>query len=263
MISCCGVAFPAGQPPAPPSEDDVIGFVKLLNDGSSSNAREMAIRQAGLSAGSQAGFASRAKSLRDEIRSHAAQLDSIYLFQPLVGASGMLPPVISEATNSVKYSPGRMVVAGKTYQIVLPGRLVGAVPTWRDYLFLGLSDGRIDSVSKVLEPKNEKERAVWAEAVKDGWSSGVARADLVYKKNLDRLNRDYVGMVTYKRLLALGMIKAPLVASGEQADKVTDTEFSMNVRTSEVMSGARMSRDRSRWKSGMVDSSWVEIGGGK
>jgi defect-in-organelle-trafficking protein DotC len=79
----------------------------------------------------------------------------------------------------------------------------------------------------VLFPKNEEEEKAWKTALADGWEKGIVQADNIYNDNLARLQRDYKGMILYRKLLAMKMVTPPYVAKTDLG--VTGDKNNLNI----------------------------------
>lgn len=253
-----GVA--AAQPLSPPSMEDLIHFKSALTrDGST---RVKALRQVGIAAGSQAGFARRAQEIMDHYcllgedsecspvaldRKHA--LDAMFMFRPLIDPRGFLPPVITEVDRSQNVSANRMVISGRVYRIDRPARFVSHVLTWRDYLLVGLSHTDVEPLPDTLRPKSNIEKKEWTASIEAGWKMGVRRADDVFQVNLDRLKADYVGMLRYQRMKLLGLIDEPVISRDIQTVQTTQNSIVNGLETREIQVPATMNGDTKRWRS--------------
>ena len=211
-----------------------------------------ALREGGLTAGTQLGFSERAEAIKAKIELHSHELDVIYPFATLLDATGYLPPVIEEVGKSVEVSNGsRLTESAVTFRISTPARFTLQPPTYRDYLFDGFPSpfaGTKDFLPAALKPKTDKERDIWAKSVKEGYSLGTTQADKLIALNLSKANHDFVGMWRYKRLLALGMIKAPAVAKSIEETAVSNNELIIVPRTSEIVEEGKFNPKVMDWK---------------
>ncbi|NBO09113.1 MAG: type IV secretion system protein DotC, partial [Actinobacteria bacterium] len=60
-----------------------------------------------------------------------------------------------------------------------------------------------------LLPKDRDERAAWVKYTREGWRKGIEQANQIYVENLNRLKRDFQGMIRYRTLLAKHMVSSP------------------------------------------------------
>lgn len=175
--------------------------------------RADALHEAALSYGARGGLARRTWEIRQELNRSANDLDRTYNFRQLLisAPSGLLiePPVVTEAQKNVIVS-GDGQQAAVTDQLLSIGRearIVTASREWRTYLERDW--GRVEAPPDVLLPRTEQERLAWAQWVSQGWEAGYHQGDEIFQSDLDRLVRDYTGMVRYRWLLAQNMISPP------------------------------------------------------
>lgn len=260
MLSLASLAACAETEYSTPSMDDLIHFNSSAT--SSGSARVKALRQVGIAAGTQAGFARRAS----EIISHYClsgedaactadaldrkrALDDMFMFRPLIDPRGFLPPVITEVERSANVSANRVVISGRAYRIDRPARFVSNTMTWRDYLLVGFDRPEVDPLPDTLRPKTNAEKKEWTASIEEGWKIGVKRADDVFQANLDRLKADYIGMLRYERLRLLGLIDEPVISRDVQMAQTTPDRIVNNLETMEIQVPATMNGDTRRWKS--------------
>lgn len=170
------------------------------------NIRDRAIRQAGESLGMQTGLAMESRVIDKILTAHSHQLDQIFDFRLLMYNNNVLPPVIISDRNSLQIGDQGDVlhIAGQTYRLIQQVRFVTAPPTWRDYLWMAYPYPQYPD--HVLLPKNAHERAIWQKAVNVGWDEGIEQGITIFQVNLNRLNRDFNGMVLYQQLLVQNMV---------------------------------------------------------
>lgn len=180
--------------------------------------REMALRESAAVLGAREGLREKSCSIRTEIERQRISLDKKFRFSDLTMGRGVLPPVISEARNSVSLENTVMRIGSFVYQLEEDARIVDVAPTWRDWLYVGLSmdgcSGSTDTpVSAQLKPQNPTEEAFYRAVLTKSFSLGVQQAKEVLSSNVARLERSYMGMRTYYDLYARGMVSAPVIAS--------------------------------------------------
>lgn len=217
MALAVSVFFSGAAHAAPISLEEIEGMQKsTANAGADSKVsvmRQDTLRDVALSIGAQGGLAWRSSEILASINKDAARLDAIYRFGQLVTQSGVFPPVIVEAQDSVSVEDDQLRVADRIYRIVEKARFASTPPSWRNYLFSGLSaEAAQPAPHSSLLPRNDQERAIWKQYARQGWQEGVRQADMIFEKNLARLDRDYTGMLRYYVLLKKGMVDEPKVA---------------------------------------------------
>lgn len=170
-----------------------------------------ALREAALGVGARGGLQYETRVINKALKSVARQLDTVYDFSPLMIKGRVTPPVLTETREL--YSQGdnaNLRLAGRSYKVESQARFSSRPPQWRDYIYVEYDDVKLPSPA--LLPRDSAEQEVWKKAVADGWKKGVAQADEIFDTNLNRLNRDYTGMVRYHILALKHMVTMPVVA---------------------------------------------------
>lgn len=220
-----------------------------------SNGRARLLRVAGLAYGAQAGLAAETAALREALLEQASLLDRTFDFSRVVlrpetlSPSGalVLPPVIvaAERPMEVQESGDVIRIADRRYEIAEPARFAVSVPDWRAYLLRDY-DPPQPPPADVL-PKTAAEREIWRKAVDEGWEAGVSQARRLLADDLARLERDYVGMIRYRRLAEDGRIGDVRMAFG-QTPLVLDAE-EVALRVGDVVGRIV---EQSRWRTDRV-----------
>ena len=182
--------------------------------------REVALREVALTVGAQAGLKDRSCEIERAINKQTDAMDQRFRFNALMMGVGMLPPVISEARDTVSIERTVMRIATFAYQIDEPAMLVDVAPTWRSWLYVGLD---LTNCSRGPEapvlpdqarPKDDAERNFTKRELEKAYAAGRAQAESIFNTNLARLERTYRGMRRYFELYERGMVSAPeLLAS--------------------------------------------------
>ncbi|WP_321820756.1 MULTISPECIES: type IV secretory system conjugative DNA transfer family protein [unclassified Burkholderia] len=176
--------------------------------------RRIELQGAAQAVGAQAGLADRSKEILADLKYREHDLDQKWRFTDLLFANGVLPPVITTIRDSADVAARVMTVQGVQYRIEEPARFVSVPPTWRDWLFTGLTGGAPEvSQYEGSLPRDEKERVYWKEQLSTAYSAGRAQADAIFQANLARLARAYEGMRRFYQLHAQGMVSLPEIAS--------------------------------------------------
>lgn len=216
---------PVFTPETSPAHDESTpaDLTALMNEQRSSEETERArfaqkirmdaVREAALSYGARGGLARRTWEIRQKLDLNANNLDRVYNFRALLmsAPSGLViePPVVTESEkNVIVASDGQSAaVSDLMLQIGREARIVTAGREWRTYLERDW--GKVEPPPNVLLPKTDEERLAWAKWVAQGWEAGYKQGDEIFQADIDRLVRDYTGMVRYRWLLAQNMISAP------------------------------------------------------
>lgn len=157
------------------------------------------------------------EDFNDVIRSNERNLDAIYNFQPLMIANKVVPPVITEARNLYNQAGRDQIrTSDAIYQIDKQAYFSSTPPNWRAYLNFRNEGAAYDSWTYVggdLTPKNGLERKVWDNGTYDGWRLGSEEAKKIMQSFMERLNKDYIGMVRFHELVLAGKITMPSISS--------------------------------------------------
>jgi|SRR6185312_2866351 len=233
--------------PTPPSLNDLMQLKAPATDGVA-DLRARMIGTAGRTVGFRAGLANRGRTYKHYLDTRTAALDSMYQFQTLLGPGGVLPPVIVEARDVAAYADDQMRTSTRVYKIVQPERLVSVPPTWRSYLLTGLL-GRVtvDLPDDAARPKNAAEMKVWQDAVQKGWHEGEKAADAIFTANLNRLTRDYNGMLRYSILLQQGVITPTQIAESHRSVSGDTLEIKLDDRLRRITQKAELQANPARW----------------
>lgn len=164
----------------------------------------------------RSGIKSRISNIDAAIQANARNLDAIYDFQPLMIQGRVVPPVITEATNLYNQPNNTQInIAKKRFEIVQQARFASTAPNWREYLVFPIESSAYEKftyVSGDMKPSNELELKVWHEATIEGWEMGVNQANEILRQSLERLNRDYIGMVRFHQFVMQGKLSMPAIS---------------------------------------------------
>lgn len=211
------------------------------------NIRYEALKQSARSTGAQAGLAWRSKQINKLLLDQKNHLNQVFDFNFLVLNHNVLPPVLTEGNNTLNLADDETIrVADKEYQIVYAPRFVTAPPSWRDYIWMNYIKPEIPNAT--LLPKNNKEVNVWNKFVKIGWNEGVNQADEIFTDNLNRLVRDYDGMILYKKLLVQNMVTAPFVSKADLGITGGGNDMRINDRVLRITSTSELKPNSKKWK---------------
>ena len=198
------------------SSSSVEKTLKTNEENKISPVRLEMLETAALTFGTQAGLANAGLTINktlDKIN-HSKSLDKVYNFEKIQLEPGFLPPVITEGTNAYNQpSENEVRAADKIYKIEFPARIVNAAPSWKDYLYVEITEP--DTPAKSTLPKNSAENKVWDEWVKKGWEQGYELGADLFDSGKNRLDRDFLGMLRFKELYVNGMVTKPKILRTE------------------------------------------------
>ncbi len=213
--------------------------------------RADAIRETATQLGARGGLAWRALQIDHSLSQQAEFLDHVFDFNQLLLAHNVLPPVLSEADNSINEPDDTSIrLASKTYDLISNARFVTAPPTWRTYLWMYYD--KPDMPDHTLLPTTQAEATLWNIYLKQGWKEGLEQANSIFSINLNRLKRDFKGMVLYRKLYAEHMVSAPFVASTDLGVTGDANHLRINDRVLRITALSQMQPNSNDWNPVLV-----------
>ncbi len=209
--------------------------------------RFAAIRQAAMSLGARSGLAWNARNIDMSMRAEEVFLDQIFDFNQLMLNHNALPPVLVESDNNLALADDDTLrINTKTYRIIRPARFVTAPPNWRDYLWMRFDQP--DLTDRSLLPQTEAEAKLWNHFMKVGWNNGAIQANMIFTDNLNRLKRDMLGMILYRKLLALHMVSAPFVAKAQLGVTGDATQLRIDDQVLRITAQSELQPNPKKWQ---------------
>jgi len=255
---------PVFKPETPRANDEAmppdLSSMMSQSKGGEADAREQAaskirtdaIKEAALSFGARGGLARRTYEIRQQLDGQSSNLDKTYNFSALLisAPSGLLiePPVVTESQRNVIVSGDgqEAAVSDLMLKIGREARIVTAPREWRTYLERDW--GKVSPPPDVLLPRNEQERMVWAKWVAQGWEAGYKQGDEIFQADLDRLVRDYTGMVRYRWLLSQNMISAPFALQEDRGITGGGNEMRIGDRALSITGQSQLQARPEQWQ---------------
>jgi len=216
-----------------------------------SSIRLKALADTALSIGAQAGLAYASKQINLHENEDRWNLDAIYNFNAMMLTHGVLPPVLAQGNNSLNLSdPNTIRIADKTYKIIAQARFATTPPNWRDYLIMDFQPPALPH--RVLLPQTADEGVIWRKNVRLGWEKGLQQAYSIHQQNLNRLKRDFSGMILYRKLLQERMVSPPFVARTELGVTGSGTDMRINDQVLRIVELPKLQTDSNHWKAIVV-----------
>lgn len=238
------IYFPAGSTTAPSAQvvqDDrkPVEFTNLLNMNSTADGaalsekegiRQKAISEAAQAYSAQTAYCYRLHQIGLRLDQKKNALDSLFDFSALLlNGSRVQPPVIQEVDGSFKLENDNLAsTTTKTWRILEPAKIVAAAPNWRAYLNTECTKPL--QPNPVLMPKSAQDEKSWKTGVKEGWPMGVSQADTSFEMNMNRLKRDYKGMLNFFVLAKNGVVSTPILATGDVGIRADGNMLSVGQR---------------------------------
>lgn len=189
----------------------------------SQSVRLKAMAQYAKTVAIRSGLRSRINNINEVLKANERNLDAIYDFQPLMIQDRVVPPVISEAVDLYNQPNAHQInIAKKRFKIERQARFASTAVNWREYLQFPLEASAFEKYGYIagdMKPQNKLELQVWHDATLEGWEMGVNQANNILKQALDRLNRDYIGMVRFHQFVMQGKLSMPVITQY----KINDT----------------------------------------
>jgi defect-in-organelle-trafficking protein DotC len=209
--------------------------------------RVQILRDTALSVGARAGLAQRARQINRMLLKHEVVLARIFNFHAMLLENQILPPVLVEARQAASFSSNDSIrIAEMNYKILHQAKFVSTAPHWRDYLWMSYRNP--DTPDKTLLPNNREEKVVWQKYVEEGWLAGILQAESIFRENIHRLERDYNGMIRYRKLLASNMVSPPYVTSVDMGITGDKDNITVHDRVLKITAFPGLEVDSSKWK---------------
>ncbi|MCA1785129.1 MAG: type IV secretion system DotC family protein [Desulfobacteraceae bacterium] len=226
------------------SDGEQVDSNKTIKD---SDLRFSAIAEAGTMLGIQTAVKHRHEQINETLESIASELDAMYDFSALLEHDGRVqPPIITEVQNALQIkSAAESISSQVVYKIIQDAKIVSTPPNWRSYLLKSFT--AIEDVNPILLPRTDAEQRVWSRSVEKGWHQGVKQAERVFDANLSILQRDYLGLLTYKHLALQNIISVPMVAEGELGIKIRNKTMDVDQRVFRITGDTSFNKE-DKWK---------------
>lgn len=194
-----------------------------------SGMREQAIYEAAYTVALQTSVKQSYTKINKVLESLDKELDMAFNFTPLMMyGNRLMPPIVTQAGSSFDLrNPKLAVGSDKTFRIFKGARIVTLAPSWRDYMYKEF--GVIDTINGLLSPKDEAEQRLWQKSVLAGWSEGQSQAHRLFKINLNRLMRDYNGVIQYLLLADQGVMSTPQLATGKYSVRESESGQALDI----------------------------------
>lgn len=252
LAACSSTRIPS-HASMPPNTDTLQGLQALGKMGQkaikapTANIRVLAIKETAYTIGAQAGLANRAKYINSYLLRHTRRLDKIYEFSTLMLENNVLPPVLSEGQNTFNLANVNTIrISDRTYKIQKQARFVTTPPNWRQYLWM---DYRLPEAphSSVL-PRDNEEQQAWVRYTYEGWQKGIEQADTIFSDNLARLKGDFLGMLLYRKLLAMNMVSPPYVAHTELGITGDNNQINIDDKVLRIVALPKLQPNSKEWR---------------
>ena len=211
------------------------------------NLRKNTIKQVAREYGTQSGLAWQARFLNVMLNRYEHKLNTIFNFNFLILGSEVLPPILIEGNRRLEQmDENAIVTSDRVYRIVQMPKLITVSPTWKQYLVINIQ--KPETPNRSLLPKTSEEKEIWNEAVRKGWFEGIEQANQIFELNLNRLLRDFNGMVLYHKLLVQNIVTPPYLSEAENGIVGGDNELRINERLLRISTTTKFNLNGESWK---------------
>lgn len=245
FLFSASVAF--SDTPTYTAEVGYINVPELAPGGGHVNTiRYQGIRQAASSLGARGGLAWQARNIDLALNAESIFLDQVFDFNQLLLGHNVLPPVLVESNDNLNLdNKDTLRIDAKTYRIIRAARFVTAPPNWRAYLWMNFK--RPALTDRSLLPQTLAEAHVWNHFFREGWVNGCQQANDIFTDNLNRLKRDMIGMILYRKLYAQHMVSAPFVASAQLGITGNATQLRIDDQVMRITAQSQLQTNAKKW----------------
>ena len=253
MLGLGGCADPNAGSNDVSADVGYVSFVKPKADLSKvSPIRKQALTDTATALGAQSALALRADTIDQTLKQQSAYLNKVFDFNQLLIKGNIQPPVLTEASNTLTADgKSALRLSDKTYKIVEPAKFVTTPANWRNYLWMSYSKPSVPD--KSVLPHNAAEKIIWSDALKKGWQQGLEQANDIFANNLNRMKRDFNGMVLYRKLLASNMVTAPYISKADLGVTGDSNEIHINDKVLRIAANSKLIPNTSKWKPVITD----------
>jgi len=221
-------------------------------------ARYQAILDTALGLGVKAGMAWQLNNIEEAVKRYQREFDTIYDFGHLMIQDRVVPPVITESRDLYNQDGDYALrLSGAYYKIEYQARFSSVAPNWREYLtFPKPALDRVALMAALL-PRDPEEKRVWELAVADGWKQGVEQANLMLQHGLDRMNRDFTGMLRFHSFVMQGKLTMPAIASDSIAVTHNGQTMAVDETLLRITTLPEFNGEMANWTSAIKSSSYT------
>ncbi|UKA04698.1 type IV secretory system conjugative DNA transfer family protein [Photobacterium damselae] len=197
--------------------------------------------------GAQIALSSTINDFVKGIQKRQGELRNIYNFGALMLYRGtVVPPVVSVSRDVVNTDGNTYQRIAAHYKIVSQAKFVSSPLTFLDYFNFQNYD--VDSPSQYDVPMTQNEMNYWRNGVYDGWLAGSSQASMEIESAINRLNRDYIGMVRYKIMLLSNMVSEPVVSENNRGTDTSKTSMDVGKVSLNLSNDMRFNANDELWE---------------
>ena len=189
---------------------------------------------------------------RAAIKNQERNLDTIYNFRPYMIKDVVVPPVIIESKDLVE-NPNSLAykTTKQTYRIDKQARFSTRAPDWRQYLTFPTLDSNVYYVTfipKEMLPSSEHERKLWKREAEKSYKLGLIEGKNIVDDAVGRLNKDYIGMITFHQFVLEGKLSMPAFSSQSLAVTSTKDTMALDMKLLQIQQLPQFNTNIENWK---------------
>ncbi|MBE8233441.1 MAG: type IV secretion system DotC family protein [Endozoicomonadaceae bacterium] len=215
--------------------------------------REKLLQNKGMGYGVQAGRYWATGVLTEYFSKKSSLLEKGFEFRPLLIEYKnflIIPPVVEQFDGKTVFSDSGTQIRFDEYYLEIKSnpKFTTVIPTWREYIQLFETKPIIKYASVLPKADNEREIALWRDAVINGWKEGVQLAKRNAMTQLALLTYDYQGMVRFHLARHQNLITDLKV--DEQFNEVVGggTQMSINDVMINISVNPELNSNRHKWR---------------
>ncbi|MFW5721615.1 MAG: type IV secretory system conjugative DNA transfer family protein [Bacteroidota bacterium] len=209
--------------------------------------RPKSIIQAAQTIGFQKGVEWRYNQIIKNVEKNESDINRIFDFGQLTMDNGrLLPPVIVEGNKGVNIeSRDTSTEVEVSYRILKDARIISVPPTWRDYLYYEYKASEV--INPAVLPKNDEEQEIWEKHVASYFQRGIEHADRIFQRNLNKMTRDFKGILSFKILAEQNMVSLPILSEGKVGVVVEDKTLDVDQRVFRITKDGTFNNKVDTW----------------
>ncbi len=201
--------------------------------------------------GAQLGYDRAAWEVERALERRSSELSAVWDFHRVVSPGPrqvgyVIPPVVERSFGAFE-GDGREAAAADEYLVLSAlARIRPVMPTWRDWLLMHRPEPRRPLASAL--PSTPEESAVFRRSFREGWRAGSRQALDELRERLRRLGRDFGGMLEYRRLVSLGMMRQLVLSDADFGVIAGERSMRIGARTVRIERGAVFRPEPEYWR---------------
>ena len=102
--------------------------------------------------------------------------------------------------------------------------------------------------NNTLLPRGEDEVKVWNKYLRLGWLNGLDQCYEIFEANMNRLHRDFEGIILYRKLYAQRLVTKPYVSAADLGVTGGGNAMRVNDRILRITATSELDPNSKHWK---------------